>query len=345
MQPLETTEVRAAHRFDEAALNNYLRTHVEGYSGTLTVRQFAGGQSNPTYYLEAGGRPYVLRKKPPGKLLPSAHQVDREYRVISALGKAGFPVCKTYALCEDESVIGTAFYVMEFVTGRLFREIRLPDVSAAKREAIYDAMNATLAALHTIDPVAVGLADYGKPGNYYSRQISRWTRQYEASKTEEIEAMTRLIEWLPANIPPGEEVSIVHGDFRLENMIFHATEPRVLAVLDWELSTLGHPLGDLAYNCMPYYSTHPRMGGLDGYDCAANGIPTEAEYVAAYCRRTGRTSIDAWPFYMAFSLFRSASILQGVYARGLAGNAASESATSLGGMVRMSAERAWGLVA
>jgi aminoglycoside phosphotransferase (APT) family kinase protein len=345
MQPLETTEVRAAHRFDEAALDSYLRSHVEGYSGILTVRQFAGGQSNPTYYLEAGGRPYVLRKKPPGKLLPSAHQVDREYRVISALGKAGFPACKTYALCEDESVIGTAFYVMEFVEGRLFREIRLPNVAAAERGAIYDAMNAALAKLHAIDPAAIGLADYGKPGNYYSRQISRWTRQYEASKTEEIEAMTRLIDWLPVNIPAGEEVSIVHGDFRLENMIFHATEPRVLAVLDWELSTLGHPLGDLAYNCMPYYSTHPRMGGLDGYDCAANGIPTEAEYVAAYCRRTGRAGIDAWPFYMAFSLFRSASILQGVYARGLAGNASSESATSLGGMVRMSAERAWGLVA
>ncbi len=349
MHPPETTEIRAAHRFDEAALHNYLQRHVEGYAGRLSVRQFAGGQSNPTFYLEAadrtGSRAYVMRKKPPGKLLPSAHAVDREYRVISALGHAGFPVCRTYALCEDETVIGSAFYVMEYVEGRVFRELRLPGLSNAERAAIYDAMNATLAVLHAIDFESIGLGDYGKPGNYYARQISRWARQYEASKTEEIESMTRLMEWLPANIPPGDETTLVHGDFRLENMIFHPTEPRVLAVLDWELSTLGHPLGDLAYNCMPYYSTHARMGGLDRFDCSAVGIPTESEYVAAYCRHSGRrTAIAAWPFYMAFSLFRSASIIQGVYARGLQGNASSESATSLGSMVRMYAERAYGLV-
>jgi aminoglycoside phosphotransferase (APT) family kinase protein len=344
MQALETTEVRAAHRFDEAALAGYLQAHLEGYRGPLHVQQFVGGQSNPTFLLEAGSRQYVLRKKPPGKLLPSAHQVDREYRVTSALSRAGFPVCRAYLLCEDESVIGTAFYVMEYVEGRVFRELRLPQQEPADRAAIYDAMNATLAALHGISPGAAGLEDYGKPGNYYARQISRWARQYEASKTEEIESMNQLIRWLPANIPGDDETTIVHGDFRLENMIFHPTEPRVLAVIDWELSTLGHPLADLAYNCMPYYSTHTRMGGLDSFDCAAAGIPTEAEYIAAYCRRTGRQGIAAWPFYMAFSLFRSASILQGVYARGLQGNAASESAMSLGSMVRTSADRAWGLV-
>src|SRR5580658_1149693 len=343
-EPQETTDVRAAHRFDEAALDNYLSSHVEGYGGTLHVRQFEGGQSNPTFYLEAGGRAYVMRKKPPGKLLPSAHAVDREYRVISALRDSGVPVCRTYCLCEDEAVIGTPFYVMEYVAGRVFRAIRLPDMTPQERTAIYDAMNAALAALHRVDWAAAGLTDYGKPGNYYTRQISRWARQYEASKTEEITAMDRLAAWLPEHIPPGDEASVVHGDFRLENMIFHQSEPRILAVLDWELSTLGHPLGDLAYNCMPYYSTHPRMGGLDGFDCAAHGIPTEAEYVAAYCRRTDRTGIEGWPFYMAFSLFRSASILQGVYARGLQGNASSENALTLGAMVKTSAERAWGLV-
>jgi aminoglycoside phosphotransferase (APT) family kinase protein len=340
----ETIEVRAAHRFDEARLMQFLKEQLEDFAGPLIVRQFAGGQSNPTFYLSAGGRQYVLRKKPPGHLLPSAHQVEREYRIITALAQTGVPVCRTRLLCEDTSVIGTAFYLMDYVPGRVFRNLLLPELEPAERTAIYDAMNEVLAKLHCLDYLALGLSDFGKPGNYYARQISRWSRQYEAAKTEEIEAMNRLIAWLPENIPPDDETTIVHGDYRLENMIFHPTEPRVLAVLDWELSTLGHPLGDLAYNCLPYHFAMYGGQGLLELDSAATGIPDEASYVGAYCRRTGRAGIEHWNFYLAFALFRSASIAQGVYARGLQGNASSETATQYGAVVRKMAERAWDLV-
>jgi aminoglycoside phosphotransferase (APT) family kinase protein len=338
-----TTPVREAHRFDEAALARYLESRLDRFEPPLSVRQFSGGQSNPTFLIESGGGQYVLRKKPPGKLLPSAHQVDREYRVMTALRDSAVPVCRTRLYCEDESVIGTAFFVMDFVPGRVFRDVRLPGLEPAERRAIYDAMNAVLANLHAVDYRGAGLEDFGKPGNYIARQIGRWSKQWEASRTEPVEAMDRLMEWLPANIPAGGEVALVHGDFRLENMIFHPIEARVLALLDWELATIGHPLSDLAYNCMPYRTPPDRFMGLLGTDLRAAGIPEEADYVAAYCRRTGRDSIPHWNFYLGFSFFRSASILQGVYARALQGNASSENARELGASVRSAAETAWEL--
>jgi aminoglycoside phosphotransferase (APT) family kinase protein len=338
-----TIPVREAHRFDEAALERHLREHVEGFRGPLAVRQFGGGQSNPTFALSAGGRRYVLRKKPPGVLLPSAHAVDREYRVISALAKTDVPVPRAYTLCEDAAVIGTPFYVMELVEGRILRDPALPGMSRAERTAIYDTMIDVLTRLHRLDPTAIGLGDYGKPGNYFSRQIGRWTKQYEMSRTDDIASMNELLRWLPANIPPGDETRLVHGDYRLENMILHPTEPRILAVLDWELSTLGHPLADLAYNCILYHSAGPTTGGLAGLDFAAAGIPSEPEYLAAYCRRTGRPAIEHWTFYLAFSLFRLAAIAQGILGRALQGNASSETAKQVGAQARNLADRAWRL--
>ncbi len=342
--PPETTPIREAHRFDQAALARYIQDHVEPFAGEPVVQQFEGGQSNPTFHLTAGDREYVLRKKPPGKLLPSAHAVEREYRVTKALENTNVPVYRNLALCQDESVIGTPFVVMEYIRGRVFRNVELPDSNPEERAALYDQMNDILAKLHSVDPAAVGLDGFGKPGNYYARQISRWSRQYVAAKTDEIPEVESLMEWLPANIPAGDEAGIVHGDYRLENMIIHPTEPRVLAVLDWELSTLGHPLGDLAYNSMPFYSDGGRGGGLLNNNPAETGIPSVDDYVAAYCRRTDRELIEHWNFYMAFSLFRSTSIAQGVYKRGLDGNAASQHALTLGKGIRKLAERAWGLV-
>jgi aminoglycoside phosphotransferase (APT) family kinase protein len=339
----EIIPVRESQRFDEAALARYLGQHVPGFKGPLTVRQFEGGQSNPTFYLSTPGREYVMRKKPPGKLLPSAHAVDREYRVIAALAPQGVPVAKPFLLCEDAGIIGTAFYVMDYVRGRVLRDVLLPGMAPAERSAIYDAMNAAMAQLHNVDWQAAGLEGFGKPGNYYARQITRWTQQYEAAKTEEIEAMDALARWLPANIPPGDEAGVVHGDFRLENMIFDETEPKILAIIDWELSTLGHPLGDLAYNCMPYLATAPGRGPLEGIDPAL-GIPSLEDYVAAYCRRTNRPGIPGWTFYVAFSLFRSAGIVQGVYKRGLDGIASNATATTFGAVARQQAEYAWALV-
>lgn len=330
----ELTTIREGHAFDEKALEEYLRRHVEGFSGSLTVRQFEGGQSNPTFLLEAGGKKYVMRKKPPGKLLPSAHAVDREYQVIKALGQTDVPVAKAYCLCEDDAVIGTSFYVMEHVAGRIFRQPLCPQAKDnEERAAIYDAMNDTLARLHKVDWKAAGLKSFGKTGNYMARQIGRWSKQYEASRTHDIPSMDKLLEWLPANIPASDETTIAHGDFRLENMIIHPTAPKVLAVLDWELSTLGHPLADLAYNCMLYHLP-PRAGatsgatsGFLGIDVKKHGIPTEKEYVAAYARRTGRDEeIPDYDFFMAFSMFRLAAIVQGVYKRGLDGNASSQNA-------------------
>jgi aminoglycoside phosphotransferase (APT) family kinase protein len=319
--------VREAHRFDEAALAGWLEDNVAGYAGPLTVSQFSGGQSNPTYKLHTPSRDYVLRRKPPGVLLKGAHAVEREHRVISALHAAGFPTPKTYGLCEDEGVIGTPFYVMDMVEGRNFWNTAFPDVSRDERAALFDAMNATVASLHSIDPVAVGLGNYGRPGNYFERQIGRWSKQYlDDSDAGRVAAMDRLIDWLPANIPPGDEASIVHGDFRCDNMLFHPTEPRVVAVLDWELSTLGHPLADFAYHLMVYRMPPGFSTGLAGLDLPALNIPSEADYVAAYCRRTGREGIDRLDFYLAFSLFRLAAIIHGIKGRLIRGTASSPQA-------------------
>jgi len=330
------------HRFDIANLERYLRDHVEGFPGNLEVEQFKGGQSNPTFMLKAGPRRYVLRRKPPGKLLPSAHAVDREHRVITALHASGFPVAKTYCLCMDDAVIGTAFYVMDYVAGRVLWEPSLPHLPKDQRGAYFDELNRVIALLHSLDYASIGLSDYGKPGNYIERQINRWTKQYRASETERIEAMENLIEWLPKNIPAGDETTIVHGDYRMDNVMFHPTEPKILAVLDWELSTLGHPLADFSYHCMTWRmpeGAHAR--GLAGADFAALGIPTEREYVAMYCRRTGRDRIDHFEYYLAYNMFRLAAILQGVMARALQGNAASAEALEAGRRTRAIAEEGW----
>ena len=338
-----TMPVAEKHRFDVARLESYLRVHVEGFSGKLEVEQFKGGQSNPTYRLSAGGKRYAMRAKPgpAAKLLPSAHAVDREFRVISALGKTDIPVPRTYALCEDEGVIGRAFYVMDCVEGRVLWDQALPGMSKSERGAIYDEMNRVIAALHSVDYRAIGLADYGKPGNYFARQIGRWSKQYQASETEKVEAMDNLIAWLPNNIPPGDETAIVHGDYRLDNFIFHPTEPRMLAILDWELSTLGHPLADFSYHCMSWRIPPGQFRGIGGLDLAALGIPSEQEYVAAYCRRTGRSRIDHWDFYLAYNMFRIAAILQGIKKRAVDGTAASAHAADAGARVQPLATMAW----
>ncbi len=340
-----TVEVRETHRFDVGALERYMAEHVDGFAGPLTVRQFEGGQSNPTYHLIAGGQPYVLRRKPPGKLLPSAHAVDREYRVISALAATDVPVPRTHVLCEDDSVIGTAFYVMDFVPGRIFADPMLPGVTPRERATIYDQIGDVLARFHRVDWKAIGLENFGRPGNYFARQIHRWTTQYRASETETIPAMEKLIVWLPEHIPLGDETTLVHGDYRPGNMIIHPTEPRIVAVLDWELSTLGHPLADLAYNCVPYHvGPGDNLGGVDGTDLAALGIPPEKEYVAAYCRRTDRPAIADWDFYVAFALFRLAAIAQGIMGRVLAGTANDPNARLRGERARPLANAAWAVV-
>lgn len=336
-------QVRQAHRFDEEALTAYLKREVGG-DGHLDIKQFDAGQSNPTFLITVDGTPYVLRKKPPGKLLPKAHMVEREYRIMKALRDTEVPVPKMLTLCEDETVIGTPFFLMEYVQGRVFWDATFPKQAPTERAALFDEMNRVLAALHQVDYASIGLETFGRQGNYFARQISIWTRQYQASVTEDIEAMNGLIDWLPANIPDDEATTIVHGDFRLDNMIFHPTEPRVIALLDWELSTLGHPLADLAYNCMGFVMDtpyHKAIGSVSGGD---SGIPTLAEYVGQYCKRTGRADIAQWNFYLAFSIFRSAAILQGVYKRGLQGNASSSKALQLGPLVRIGSEIAWDLV-
>jgi aminoglycoside phosphotransferase (APT) family kinase protein len=341
--PADTRPVVPQHAIDLERLAAWLEKHVASLDGPLEAAQFKGGQSNPTYLLAAGGQRYVLRRKPPGKLLPSAHAVDREYRVIRALAGTEVPVARALALCEDESVIGTAFYVMEYVSGRVFWDPRLPDLGVAERHAIHDEINRVIAALHGVDPEAVGLGDYGRTGEYIARQVSRWSKQYLASETEKIEAMDNLIAWLPENIPAGEETRIVHGDYRIDNVIFHPSETRILAVLDWELSTLGHPLADFAYHCMVWRIPPGVFRGLGGLDLAALGIPTEREYVEAYCRRTGRAGIEPrdWEYYMVYNMFRIAAIVQGVMARALQGNASSAQALETGRAARPLAEMAW----
>jgi aminoglycoside phosphotransferase (APT) family kinase protein len=331
MADLPVRDVVPAHRFDEGRLAAWLGTNVEGFQPPLRVQQFQGGASNPTFLLTGGdGHLYVLRKKPPGQLLSSAHQVDREYRAMTALA-GHIPVPVMRALCVDPEVIGTTFYVMDYLEGRIFRDATLPGLTPADRAAVYDDLNATLAKLHAVDLGAVGLGDYGRPGNYFERQVARWTRQYRDAESEPIPAMEALIAELPGRIPPDQSVSIAHGDYRLENVMFHPTEPRLIAVLDWELSTIGHPLADIAYNGFLWRSHSPGWGSLDGVDFAASGIPTEEAYVAAYCRRMGRAGIEDWPFYMAFGIFRLASIGQGVYRRVLAGNAATEGRDAVNG--------------
>jgi aminoglycoside phosphotransferase (APT) family kinase protein len=336
-----TMPVAERNRFDFASLERYMQSHVEGFSGKLEVEQFKGGQSNPTFLLRAGGKSYVLRRKPPGKLLPSAHAVDREYRVITALHGTDVPVARTYCLCEDESVIGTMFYIMDYVRGRVLWDQTLPGMAPAQRRAMFDELNRVIAALHQVDYERVGLASYGKPGAYIERQINRWIKQYRASETERIEAMENLIEWLPKNIPAGDETSIVHGDYRMDNVIFHPTEPKMLAVLDWELSTLGHPLADFAYHCMYWRLTAGEFRGIGGVDLKSLGIPTEEEYVEMYCRRTGRSGIDNWDFYLAYNMFRLAGILQGIMGRVKDGTAASEHAAEQGRRARPMAEAGW----
>ena len=324
---LPVREVTGAQRFDEAKLEAYLRANIPDLGANMQVRQFHGGASNPTFLISAEGpdgpKRYVLRKKPPGQLLSSAHQVDREYRVMKAL-EGHIPVPHMRLLCTDPEVIGTSFYLMDFLEGRIFRDATLPGLTPAERSAIYDELNATLAKLYQVDYRAVGLEDFGRPGGYFERQVARWTKQYRDAESETIPAMEELIRDLPGLIPDEQSVSIAHGDYRLENVMFHPTEPKLIAVLDWELSTIGHPLADIAYNGFLWHSTGASWGSLVGVDFATSGIPTEAEYVAAYCRRTGRPGIENWNFYLAFSIFRLASISQGVYRRVLAGIAASD---------------------
>ena len=336
----QTTAVRDGHAFDTAALERFLAKNLEGFRAPLDVRQFEGGQSNPTYLLRTGSGDFVLRKKPPGHLLPSAHQVEREYRVMTAL-RGSVPVPPTRLLCNDASVIGTPFFVMDCVAGRVFRQPHLPDVAPADRAALYEDMVDVLARLHSVDVPAAGLSDYGKPGNYFARQIARWSHQYVAAKTDDITAMDKLMAWLPEHVPPGDETTIVHGDYRVENLIFHPIEPRIVAIVDWELSTLGHPLADLAYNCLTYHLAPEALGRPGGGDADREGIPDEASYVAAYCRRTDRDGIPSWNFYPAFSMVRLASSLHGVYARALQGNAASAYARQRGAAARLVAEQGW----
>jgi len=335
--------VEERHRFDVAVLERYLREHVEGLKGPLVVEQFKGGQSNPTYRLAAGAKRYVLRRKPPGKLLPSAHAVEREFRVIKALHGVGFPVARPYVLCEDDTVIGTAFYVMDCVEGRVLWDQSLPGMEKAARRAIWEELNRVIALLHSLDYQALGLEGFGKAGSYLERQIARWSKQYRASETMKIEAMDHLIAWLPKNIPAGDETSIVHGDFRLDNTVFHPSEAKVLAVLDWELSTLGHPLADFSYHCMSWHIPPGKFRGIEGLPLAQLGIPSEREYVEMYCRRTGRKGIDpsTWDFYMAYNLFRIAAITQGIAKRVLDGTAASEHAVETGKRAPLLAELGW----
>ncbi|MFA7439420.1 MAG: phosphotransferase [Sphingomonadaceae bacterium] len=323
-----TTAVREGFAFDEQALAAWMQTHVTGFSGPISVTQFKGGQSNPTYRLETPGKTYVLRRKPSGELLKGAHAIEREAKVLVGLEKAGFPVAHVYGLCTDDNVIGTWFYIMDMVEGRIFWDATVPGVTNTERAAIFDAMNATMAQLHMVDYVGVGLGDYGRPGNYFERQIGRWSKQYlEDTDAGRDPNMDRLIEWLPANIPANDDAtSIIHGDFRIDNMIFHPTEPKVLAVLDWELSTLGHPGADFAYNAMMYRMPPHIVAGLAGADIAALGIPTEEEYVAAYCRRTGQVGMPGYDFYIAFNFFRIAAIFHGIKGRVIRGTASSAQA-------------------
>ena len=346
-----TRPVSGAHAFDTAALGAWMTQHVEDFAGPLGVEMFKGGQSNPTYKLITPGRTYVMRAKPGpvAKLLPSAHAIEREFAVMRGLAGTDVPVARMHALCEDESVIGRAFYIMEYVEGRVLWDQTLPGMTPAERGAIYDEMNRVIAALHKVDYAARGLANYGKPGNYFERQIGRWSKQYQASVTQPIPEMDRLIDWLPAHIPASARdeglTSIVHGDYRLDNVIFHPSEPRILAVLDWELSTLGHPLADFSYHCMAWHIPPGTFRGIGGVDLASLGIPSEQDYIHRYCERTGLATPEQlapdWNFYLAYNMFRIAAILQGIAKRVEAGTASSAQARASGAGARPMAELAW----
>lgn len=347
--PPETIATSQALPFDQEELTRHLRAQLPGFEGPLTVHKFSGGQSNPTYRLSTPGRDCVMRTKPgpAAQLLPSAHAIEREFRVMQALAATEVPVPRMLLLCEDESVIGRAFYLMDFVEGRVFWDQSLPGMAASERSAIYDEMNRVIAALHRVDAQALGLADYGRPGNYFERQIGRWSKQYLASITEPIGEMDALIAWLPQHMPAAARdngrTAIVHGDFRLDNLLFHPSEPRVLAVLDWELSTLGHPMADMAYHCMSWHIPPGTFRGIGGLDLAALGIPGESEYLARYCARTGLPlpSASEWNFYLAYNLFRMAAILQGIAKRAELGTASSAQALASAAGARPLAELAW----
>ena len=339
----DVTPVRENHRFDQASLERYLREHMPNFRGPLIVRQFVGGQSNPTFLLQTPDARFVMRKKPPGTLLPSAHQVEREYRIIKALAATDVPVPRVHLLCEDDDIIGTAFFVMDFVEGRIMRDPMMPESSPHERAACYDSLNDVLARLHQVDFRAVGLGDYGRPQGYVARQLARWSKQYEASKLDEIPEMDRLIEWLGRNIPADDQTTIAHGDYRIENIVFHPIEPRVVAVLDWELSTLGHPIGDLAWTCRAYHCP-PGIDGVSsfqGIDLKAYGIPSEDEFVTAYCKSVGRTSVPDLLFFVVFAFFRGAAIAQGIAMRAKQGNASGPDAASRGAKARLTAELGW----
>jgi aminoglycoside phosphotransferase (APT) family kinase protein len=336
-----------AHRIDVPALAAYLADKVEGLGEGLTVRQFQGGQSNPTYLLEGAGRKAVLRKKPPGKLLPSAHQIDREYRIQKALRETDVPVAAMLHFCADPAVIGTEFYVMDFLEGRVFSDVLMPDLAPAERGAVQAALFEVIGTLHAVDYVALGLGDFGRPANYVERQLTRWRGQYEAAKTEELPAMDSLMDWLGKNIPAHDETAIAHGDFRLGNMMVDGREPVITAVLDWELATLGHPLADLAYCCMPFHlpqGSGPAMTGYGGMDLHAHGLADEDEVLELYCRATGRSEIPDWKFFLGFSMFRSAAIVEGVYARALAGNAADSRGIAMHEMTKITSSCGWEIV-
>jgi aminoglycoside phosphotransferase (APT) family kinase protein len=338
-----TKEVAERLRFDVGGLEDYMRTNVKGFSGPITLSQFKGGQSNPTYLVATPTRKYVLRRKPPGKLLPSAHAVDREYRVIGALYTQGFPVAEPVIYCADENVIGTAFFVMSHVDGRVIWDAQMPSSNPTERARVYDAMNATIARLHSFDPAAIGLGDYGRGENYVARQIERWSKQYRASETEKIEDMERLMAWLPAHLPPAQPTRLVHGDYRLDNMILAPDAPKILAVLDWELSTLGDPVADFAYHLMQWDMppSEAGTGSLVGCDLAALGIPSRDAYVDAYVKRTGLDPRPYLPIYSAYNFFRIAAILQGIVGRVRDGTATSAHAAARAELVRPLAATAW----
>ena len=332
------------HPFALEPLAAHLRRHLPGFGGELTAQQFTGGQSNPTYLLQAGGQRWVLRRKPPGVLLPSAHAVDREYRVMAALAHGTVPVPRVHLLCEDDAVIGTAFYVMDHVEGRTFLDPSLPGMTAEQRGAIYDEMNRIIALLHGVDHQAAGLAGHGRPGTYLKRQIERWTKQYRASETEPVAAMERLIDWLPENLPrdaAADETAFVHGDFRIDNLIFHPTEPRIIAIMDWELSTIGDPLADFAYHLMTWRMSSASVQGLLGCDLASLGLPSEDDYVRAYCARRGLSDLPHLDFYMAFCMFRLAAIFHGIRGRVARGTAVSPQAQKYASEVEGMAKAAW----